>query len=353
MTRARLIVLLVLLLTVGFLATSCETARPGESSPPSKGDLAPVRSVRLIPLVGKLAHPSAEVSGLAWYGDHLIVLPQYPDRFSSVGDGLVFAITKESIIALMDGKPGAAIQVREIPFVAPGVAEKIKGFQGYEAITFLGNQAFLSIESQSGRSMLGYLVAGEISSDLSGLRLNPDKLAKLPSQSDIINMTDETLVVLDETVVTVHEANGANVNPRPVAHLFDQSLRPLGTIPFPTLEYRVTDATCPDSQGRFWVINYFFPPESSELDPAADPLAYNSGSSISRTLSTGVERLVELKYSANGITLTETKPVYLEMSKKDQFRNWEGLVRFENRGFLLMTDKFPRTLLGFVSSPPG
>ncbi len=29
-------------------------------------------------------------------------------------------------------------------------------------------------------------------------------------------------------------------------------------------------------------------------------------------------------------------------------RNWEGIVRLENRGFLLMTDKYPETLFGFV-----
>jgi hypothetical protein len=33
-------------------------------------------------------------------------------------------------------------------------------------------------------------------------------------------------------------------------------------------------------------------------------------------------------------------------------RNWEGVVRLEDRGFLLVTDTFPRTLLGFVPFKP-
>jgi hypothetical protein len=32
-------------------------------------------------------------------------------------------------------------------------------------------------------------------------------------------------------------------------------------------------------------------------------------------------------------------------------RNWEGLVLFDQRGFLVATDKYPGTLLGFVEMP--
>ena len=351
--RASLIVSLLLLFTSGFLVTACKNIKSGKSSPHSKGILAPVRPVQLIPLAGKLAHSAAEISGLAWYGDYLIILPQYPGRFASSGDGLIFAIAKQSIIAFLDGKSEVAIAAHEIPFLGQGIAQKIRGFQGYEAIAFLGTRAFLTIESQSGRSMLGYLVAGEIARDLSLLRLDPEKLQKLPPQADIINMTDEALLVVDDKIVTIHEANGAIVNTSPAAHLFTTALKPLGTIPFPTLEYRVTDATYPDSKGRFWVINYFFPGEGPELKPAPDPLAYEYGFSNIRVFSAGVERLVELQYSENGITLAETKPVYLLNSKHNRPRNWEGLVRLENKGFLLMTDKFPNTLLGFVPWPPG
>jgi len=34
-------------------------------------------------------------------------------------------------------------------------------------------------------------------------------------------------------------------------------------------------------------------------------------------------------------------------------RNWEGIVRLDNRGFLLATDKFPTTILGFVPTGGG
>ena len=201
--------------------------------------------------------------------------------------------------------------------------------------------------------MRGYLVAGEISSDLSVLRLNPDKLRQLPPQAGIMNLADEAVLVVDDRVATIHEANGVNVNPNPVSHLFGLYLQPLGTVPFPTLEYRVTDATSPDSKGRFWVINYYFPGEGPLLKPPPDHLPNEYDPSDARSVSTAVERLVELEYSKNGITLTETRAIYLEKTRYDRPRNWEGLVRLEKRGFLVVTDKFPTTLLAFVPLPPG
>jgi hypothetical protein len=333
------------------MGSSCGSAKINETVAPSKSNLATVQPVNLIPLAGKVTLQSVEASGLAWYGDHLIILPQFPERFASAGDGLVFAISKESIIAFLDGKSDAAITPQEIPFVAQGIANRISGFQGFEAVAFQGSHAFLTIESQVGRSMLGYLASGEMADDLSVLTLNLGELRKLPSQSGSMNMTDEAVLVVDDKVVTIHEANGANVNPNPVAHLFGLSLQPWSTIPFPTLEYRVTDATSPDLGRRFWVINYFYPRDSSELKPAPDVLDSEYGFGNTYALTNGIERLVELQYSESGITLARTKPIYLEMNREYQSRNWEGLVRLENRGFLLITDKFPTTLLAFVPAP--
>ena len=337
---------LLLIVSLGLIGTGCETTQTSETSPNSKSNLAPAQPVMLIPLADNLALRSLEASSLAWYGDYLIILPQYPNGFSLSEDGLVFAISKESILAHLEGGSDTAIIPLEIPFVDQGIADRISGFEGFEAIAFQGDRAFLTIESKSGKSMVGFLVAADLSSDLSALRLNAGTLQQLPSQSHIMNMSDEALLVVNKKILTIHEANGANVNPNPVARVFGLSLKPLGTIPFPTLEYRVTDATCPDSRGRFWVINYFFPQEGPQLKPAPD--IFDSKSGATHSAGNGIERLVELQYSQRDITPTDTKPVYLKMGEHQQPRNWEGLVRLEDRGFLIVTDRFPDTLLGFV-----
>jgi hypothetical protein len=123
----------------------------------------------------------------------------------------------------------------------------------------------------------------------------------------------------------------------------------LGTLPFPTVEYRVTDATELDDDGRFWVINYFFPGELA-LRPSEDPIAAAYGEGPTHAARSGVARLLEMQVTAQGVTLVDRPPVQLELGPLS-LHNWEGIVRLEDRGFLLVTDKFPETILGFVPYP--
>jgi hypothetical protein len=149
----------------------------------------------------------------------------------------------------------------------------------------------------------------------------------------------------------IHEANGAKVNPHPVAHVFDFSLGYLGAVPVPNIEFRVTDATELDRDGRFWVINYFYPPESDKLDPANDLWAIKFGEGPSHAKCATVERLLQFRYTEQGILKTDVPPIQLQLVSTEVCRNWEGLVRLPGRGFLLVTDKYPETILGFLPQP--
>ena len=63
-----------------------------------------------------------------------------------------------------------------------------------------------------------------------------------------------------------------------------------------------------------------------------------------------IEQLIELQLTADGtIIQTETPPLNLF---GQEGRNWEGIVRFNNSGFLLVTDQYPKTYFGFVPIPP-
>ena len=329
---------------------ACQGAEKGRAPSEAATDKPGEHKVRSIPLSGKLKNEWAEVSGLAWYGEHLIILPQYPDRFSSEADGRIFAISKQRLQAFLDGNSSEPILPREIRFVAVGVKARIKGFEGYEAIAFKGNRVFMSIESKPGEKMMGYLIGGEIVPDLSALRLNPESLREMPPQTHLENMSDEALLVVKDRVVSLYEANGANINSNPSAYIFDLSLRALGTIASPKIEYRVTDATSPDSEGRFWVINFFYPGDRAKLKPAPDAYAAAYGLGPTHSRSTRVERLVEFRYTDTQILATHRAPIQLELLANGRARNWEGVVRLDQRGFLLMTDRYPETILGFVSA---
>jgi hypothetical protein len=327
---------------------------PATETPPASG--AVESPVTEIPLTGSVAQPKAEVSGMAWYGDYLILLPQYPDFAIQQADGAVFALSKADLLAYLDGTRTEPLEPIPVPFIAPGLADQILGFEGYEAITFLADRAYLTIEARETRGprgMRGYLVSGRIAPDLGSLVLNTATVVEIPSQPKVGNKSDEALLVAGDRLVTIYEVNGAAINPSPVAHLFDTQLAPSGTLPFPNVEYRITDATVLDQEGRFWAINYFFPGDTN-LATDSDPLAERYGQGPTHAQAETVERLLEFEYSESGIDLVDRPPIQLELM--DSFlgglgRNWEGLARLDDRGFLLVTDLFPGTILGFVPAP--
>ncbi len=300
--------------------------------------------VQVLPLDGPLAENRSEVSGLAWYGDYLVMLPQYPDRFNDGTHDALFALHRTDILAFLDGSSVDPLEPIRIPF-DDSALEDITSFQGYEAITFIGDQVFLCIEAGSTSSMTGYLVSGTIDPGLTTLTVNPTTLVQIASQSGLFNMAEEAIFAMGNDLVTIHEANGAAVNSSPVAHTYNTLTTASGTLAFPRIEYRITDATTVDADGRFWAINYFWPGDTM-LEPDSDPLAEQFGQGETHAEKDYVERLVEFQYDNSGVTLIPKPPLQLELTNES--RNWEGLVRLDDRGFLLMTDKYPETILGFV-----
>ena len=337
-----LAVLLFALLTIFVARTPFASGTPTPTQ--SASDAPAEQAVIVIPLAGPAANANAEFSGLAWAGDNLILLPQYPNRFGA-GDGALLAIAKADLLAHLDGARTDAITPRAIPLHAPGLAQRVAGFEGYEALAFVDDQVFLTIEAKPG-AMLGNLVKGKLAPDANRIEIDAATLTPIQPQAGISNFSDETIVVTKNKLLTLYEANGATVNPQPVAHVFDFKPAPLGTIPFPHVEYRLTDATPTDAADRFWAINYFFTGDTKIL-PLADPLAARFGKGKTHAQFSHVERLVEFQFSAAGITLTETPPLQLVLPNGDA-RNWEGIARLDKRGFLIVTDAFPKTILGFV-----
>jgi hypothetical protein len=305
--------------------------------------------VTVIQLLGPLAKRRAQLSGLAWYGDYLILLPQYPDRF----EDQLFYLEKEHIVSFLRGDTHEPLTPQPIPLIVDDLIAQIPGFQGFEAILFAGDRAFLTIEAEADQQMVGYLVSGIITPNLGELRLDPKLITPIAPQTNLLNLSDETILFDGEHIVTIYEGNGSIINGSPVAHLFNpHDLQLLGTIPFPHIDYRITDATSLDNANRFWAINNFSL-SNSALKLGLDPLATKYGVGPTHRASPFVERLVEFQFSTTGITLVDAPPVQLQLLD-DAARNWEGIVRLESpefSGFLLVTDNRPETILAFVPTP--
>lgn len=337
------------------------------------------RPVMEIVLSGPINDKAAELSGLAWYTfdgkDYLILMPQYPGRFKSKSGGTIFALLKENIIRVLPGKtkkdkPQPLTPI-EIGFSAPGLEEKIDGFEGFEAIGFYRGIVFMTIEAKpAAGGMKGHLIKGKIDMTSKKLVLDVHNIAEIDAQAPVNNAAYETVLVTGDSVMAIYEGNGRNINKSPVAYQYDHDLKFIGKIPFPNIEWRITDATAMDSLNRFWCINYFWPSKKEKMGykPALpNPKSRMARKGLTHSKSEVIERFVQLEYSRGNLTgsgkskqgrffITRKKPVWLKLQdqnndgrvdKKDS-RNWEGIVRLDGKGFLVVTDMFPRTILGFV-----
>lgn len=326
------------------------THTPGEPSPTAP--TRPVRdeaTVQVLSLTGPASEPDAEFSGLAWVGETLVLLPQHPERFEENGSAALFSLSKSNILAAIHGETALPLQPARLPIHLAGLEDSLPGYDGFEAIAFSGDRVYLTIETRLDTSS-AYLVTGYVAADLSSISLIPISPAPVAPQADLINFSDEAVLVFGRRLMTFYEANGAAVNPNAAAHLFDLNSNLLDQIDMVNVEYRITDVTPPDENGRFWAINYFYPGETFLL-PTADPIAEEFGEGASHLRYSTVERLLEFQIGESGISLTGSPPIYLELIDDDHSRNWEGIARLDQTGFLLVTDQYPETILGYVAYP--
>ncbi|PKN85496.1 MAG: hypothetical protein CVU46_10830 [Chloroflexi bacterium HGW-Chloroflexi-8] len=344
--------LIILLFTILFIA-GCQSGSPTITPvlstevmtplPSATAEFAREAGITRIYLGEPMDDPRAELSGLTWAEEWLILLPQYPSRF----EDHIYRIPKNEIVDFLKNPSERSLIPQEVSFVSAGVEKKVSGYEGFESITTIGQDAWLTIESNA-KNMTGYLVHGLWNEDYSKLTLSADSLSEIPSQEHINNSSYESVLIFGKRIVTIYEANGKNVNDQPQAQLFDQSNNFIQSLNFPNIEYRVTDATQPDQNGLFWVINYFYPFDKEKLNPAEDEILVEYGQGKTHAQSETVERLVAMQFSEQGIVLADLPPIQLELSAENESRNWEGLVRLDETGFLLVTDLFPETLLVFV-----
>ncbi len=304
--------------------------------------LAP-ENITEIKLAGDASNKHNEFSGLAWFKNSLVLLPQYIFNKNNIGYGKLYLIDRSEILKYIKGS------IKEIkPAVLP---VETKGFEKYgrrgsgcEAITFEADTCYMNVEIADWHKTYAILLKGIVKNGK--LTFERKNFSTIPTQTNLPNISDETILLANNKIITIHEANGLNVNPHPAAHIFRENLKFIRTIPFPSIEFRITDATRIDAQNNFWVINYYFPGEFSLLKPAKDSIgagAFNKTESL--------ERLLELHYSKGKITRTLTPPIILHSWKKNLSRNWEGIARLTDLGFLIITDTYPRTILAFVPYP--
>jgi hypothetical protein len=327
---------------------------------------APETEVQFIELAGFASERDAEISSLAWYGDNLLLVTENPFIYveGSYADdipgaraysGMFFKLHKDDILAYLAADEPAPLEPVPVPIISPDIRGAVSGFvvsfDGFEGAAFVDDSVYLLIEAdttdEDDPTMRAFLVGGTVTGDLDTITLDLENFASIPRQTDFNNMSYESLFVAGDRLVAVYEANGAGVNMEPAAYAVDFDLSSVEPILFPNVEYRVTDATALDADGMFWAVNYFFVGEDF-LAADEDPLFDQWGMGASQAEFDGFERLVAFQYGEDGITLVDTAPIQLLMTEESSGRNWEGIARLDDAGLLVVTDRFPVTLLGFV-----
>jgi hypothetical protein len=316
-------------------------------------------AVRIIPLAAPLNDRIAEYSGMTWCGDRLILIPQYPKRLAkkhfTPGSNYFYSLAKQDILDFLQGRRTQALQGQAIELLEGNVRAHTLIFDGFEGAACDGNTLWLTIESvglfqrfKRFRRFSSFLVPAEIRENNGNTTLvvQTDRLQKLGSQSKLENKGDEALTIWKQQVITFHEVNSNTVINQPVAQAFDKRSGEKSLYSFPHIPFRLTDTTAVDQHGRFWGINYRYNRDVFS-DDLADPIAEQHGQGQSHKRYDNVERLLQFQISENKISLVNEPPIQLQMTSVEG-RNWEAIVRLDDLGFLIATDKYPGSLLGFV-----
>lgn len=302
-----------------------------------------------LPLHGEAANADNEYSGLAWWNDSLILLPQYPSGIWANQESKLYLIEKANILAYIEN-PELEIEIETISFLDAFTGQEIAGFEGYEAIEFIGDNVYLTIEASPNGKMKAYVVKGVVeqaNGKLQNIRLDQSLWLELETQNDNKNASYEALTTDGEYLYTIFEQNGEDQNEQPFVLKIDQDLSVVDELPIDRINFRLTDASRIDENGEFWMINYFFPGDT-HLKVKSDALSEKYGLGKSHLENEVVERFVKFKLENEGIKLVDEAPIYLELLPKNVARNWEGFVEFDDIGFILITDKFPNSILSFV-----
>jgi len=296
--------------------------------------------VQEIKLSGLITDKKQEISGMDWYGNRLFLLPE------NLG-GFLFSISKGEVLNAIKSGETLPITPKKTRFKTPDYSSLIKGFDGFEAIAFSGSKIYVTIEAEHDGEMVSYLVWGKIDSKSLEVVINEKDIQTIKTPIQLNNISFESLLINDEDIIMIYEANGSNLRKNPTQTVFFHRNKNISQINFPNIEYRITDATRMDNNGRFWAINYFWPGDKKLLNPGRDDILNRVKQGRSHFKLDQIERLVEFQVNQGKISISDTKPIQLFL-ESDASRNWEAVARLDDKGLLIATDKHPRMILGYV-----
>lgn len=270
-------------------------------------------------LGGNHGEASREYSGLAWHGEQLVLLPQYPD-------GQLYTLSRSDLKrAILEG---SVLSPATLHFDDRAVQKEVTGYEGYEAIAFDGTVVYAVIEARTWlRSMRAYLVKGSIENGT----VLMEQVVELPLPADVDNYAYESMTLAPSGILLIYEANGILAEPK--ALQVSRELDSITEIDLPRLPYRITDLTSLTDK-KFWALNTYWRGDRKKLQ-------------VARTKNLG--RIIEFQLTSEGLRSTGKS---VRVNEGGRSYNWEGIVRFGEKGFLIITDTYPSSALRYVGEKP-
>ena len=209
-------------------------------------------------LAGFPAGSQTAITGMAWFSDTLVLLPQFPDLNAVAGQGAVFGIPRAVLQNAISERSSQAIELVKIPFLFQGIKADLPNSVGFHSLAFSGSQVFSTVLVNAGITTL-YLVKGQVSQDLKRITLG--NRVQISSQSDTkpAPLFGSILMVAGKRIVLFETGIGSDAKASISAALYDFSLTPQGIIPFPHLESYLISVSSTDAQGSFWGLSCVLP----------------------------------------------------------------------------------------------
>lgn len=292
---------------------------------------------------------NAEYSSLCWYEDNLILLPQYPSYFqSNLEKDVIFMINKDNLSSAISKKGRKVVEPRTIEVVNNESYKLLPGYEGFEGICYDGEYFYLTVEYNSGTNQ-AVVIKARLTDDDTKLEILNDQYIILDLPVEIFNASYESIFVYDNYIYVIYEGNGKIINSNPIAKKISLDLQTVEDVSFATIEYRVTDVTAFDETGRGWATNYFWPGDVDLYTPDEDFIPNNFPDE--NNLEQGLERIIPLIINTtdNKIEYDISRdPVYIKKEIRSDSFNWEGIVVYNNNSFIIVTDKYPQTVLRYL-----
>ncbi|WP_336514530.1 hypothetical protein [Pollutibacter soli] len=284
-----------------------------------------------IPLPEPLNDQLYEYSGLGIYKSKLILLQQYPAT-------TLPGIDTSYIGEILDGKSlTATIHYWKLIYLEQ-IKSRLPYYQGFEAVTVVDNDIFLSIETLD-EDRNCYLVRGNIND--SSIILDTATILALPKlrkkQGDstitIHNIGFESMAWLpkQKRLLLLFEYN--RYPGKSTGYIIDRHLKKRKRIDVDPIDFRITDLF--NDGKRTYGINYYYQGEFGLFEPQEK---IKKGDGFADWRTDCFSRIVVLDVRKKQVSFNVIRDISFEND------NWEGIMRFRN-GVLLVTDRHPESKL--------